>query len=250
MAQKGKRISKARETVDPHTQYSIEEAVKLVKKNATSKFDETIEIAINLGVDPKHADQVVRGVCDLPNGSGRNVRVAVFARDDKADEAKKAGADLVGAEELAEKTNYHPRWLLEWLKNQAAARILEYHEKDRFELTEVGSAVMANESDSLYFSAGAFNKPMRPEIIDKIADAFTTGVGFSYEEQGPTCAHGTERMLAPWTKLALIPKIIPQFEGLKEKLESHAVVADVGCGGGIAITTLAEIGRASCRERV
>lgn len=102
MAQKGKRINKARETVDPHTHYTIEDAVKLVKKNATSKFDETIEIAINLGVDPKHADQVVRGVCDLPNGSGRNVRVAVFARDDKADEAKKAGADLVGAEELAE----------------------------------------------------------------------------------------------------------------------------------------------------
>jgi len=102
MAQLGKRIRKARETVNRHTQYSLEDAVKMVKENANSKFDETVEIAINLGVDPKHADQVVRGVCDLPNGSGRKIRVAVFARDDKAEEAKKAGADLVGAEELAE----------------------------------------------------------------------------------------------------------------------------------------------------
>ena len=102
MAQLGKRIRKARETVDRHTQYSLEDAVKLVKENANSKFDETVEIAMNLGVDPKHADQVVRGVCDLPNGSGRKIRVAVFARDDKAEEAKKAGADIVGAEELAE----------------------------------------------------------------------------------------------------------------------------------------------------
>ena len=76
--------------------------MKLVKENANTKFDETVEIAMNLGVDPKHADQVVRGVCDLPNGSGRKIRVAVFARDDKAEEAKKAGADIVGAEELAE----------------------------------------------------------------------------------------------------------------------------------------------------
>lgn len=102
MAQLGKRIRKARETVNRHTQYSLEDAVKLVKENATSKFDETVEIAMNLAVDPKHADQVVRGVCDLPNGSGRKIRVAVFARDDKAEEAKKAGADIVGAEELAE----------------------------------------------------------------------------------------------------------------------------------------------------
>ncbi len=102
MSQAGKRIRSAREEIDRHAQYSLEDAVKLVKKNATSKFDETIEIAMNLGVDPKHADQVVRGVCDLPNGSGRKVRVAVFAKDDKAEEAKKAGADIVGSDELAE----------------------------------------------------------------------------------------------------------------------------------------------------
>jgi len=102
MAQAGKRIRNAREGIDRNAEYSVEEAVKLVKERATSKFDETIEIAMNLGVDPRHADQMVRGVVNLPNGTGRTVRVAVFAKGDKAEEAKKAGADIVGAEELAE----------------------------------------------------------------------------------------------------------------------------------------------------
>ena len=102
MAREGKRISKAREGIDRNTQYSVEEAVKLLKKGASAKFDETVEIAMNLGVDPRHADQMVRGVVSLPNGSGRSIRVAVFARGEKADEAKAAGAHIVGAEELAE----------------------------------------------------------------------------------------------------------------------------------------------------
>ena len=85
--------------------YSIEDAVKMVKDRANAKFDETIEVAMNLGVDPRHADQMVRGVCNLPNGSGRKVRVAVFAKGAKADEAKKAGADIVGAEDLFEIVN-------------------------------------------------------------------------------------------------------------------------------------------------
>ncbi|MEC8029405.1 MAG: 50S ribosomal protein L1 [Pseudomonadota bacterium] len=97
-----KRIKSAREGIDPKKIYCLEEAVKLVKERATAKFDETIEVALNLGVDPRHADQMVRGVVELPNGSGRSVRVAVFAKDAKADEAKEAGADLVGAEDLME----------------------------------------------------------------------------------------------------------------------------------------------------
>jgi large subunit ribosomal protein L1 len=97
-----KRIEKTREGIDPTRSYSLEEALKLVKQRATAKFDETIEVAMNLGVDPRHADQMVRGVCNLPNGSGRKVRVAVFAKGAKAEEAKKAGADIVGAEDLVE----------------------------------------------------------------------------------------------------------------------------------------------------
>lgn len=101
----GKRTLKAREGVDREKLYGLPEAVKLVKERAKAKFDETIEVAMNLGVDPRHADQMVRGVCNLPNGSGRTVRVAVFARGAKADEAKAAGADIVGAEDLVEKVN-------------------------------------------------------------------------------------------------------------------------------------------------
>jgi large subunit ribosomal protein L1 len=103
MAKPGKRIRSAREGVNRDKAYTIEEAVKLVKERAKAKFDETIEIAMNLGVDPRHADQMVRGVVSLPNGSGRSVRVGVFARGPKADEAKAAGADVVGAEDLVEK---------------------------------------------------------------------------------------------------------------------------------------------------
>jgi len=102
MAKLGKRTRAAREAFAGKDNLSVEEAVALVKGNATAKFDETVEIAVNLGVDPRHADQMVRGVIGLPNGTGKSVRVAVFARDAKADEAKAAGADIVGAEDLME----------------------------------------------------------------------------------------------------------------------------------------------------
>lgn len=100
---KGKRTLATREGVDRNKLYPLTEAVKMIKERAKAKFDETIEVAMNLGVDPRHADQMVRGVCNLPNGSGRTVRVGVFARGAKADEAKAAGANVVGAEDLVEK---------------------------------------------------------------------------------------------------------------------------------------------------
>ena len=102
MAKLGKRTRAAREAFAGKENLTVEEAVALVKGNAKAKFDETIEIAMNLGVDPRHADQMVRGTVTLPNGTGKTVRVAVFARGAKADEAKAAGADIVGAEDLME----------------------------------------------------------------------------------------------------------------------------------------------------
>ena len=102
MARIGKRMKAALEGLDEAAAYPVEEAVKLVKARAKAKFDETVEIAVNLNVDPRHADQMVRGVVSLPNGTGRTVRVAVFARDAKAEEAKAAGAYIIGAEDLAE----------------------------------------------------------------------------------------------------------------------------------------------------
>ena len=103
MTNLGKRTTKAREGVDREKLYSIDDAIKMIKERAKAKFDETIEVAMNLGIDPRHADQNVRGVVMLPHGTGKSLRVAVFARGDKAKQALDAGADLVGAEDLAEK---------------------------------------------------------------------------------------------------------------------------------------------------
>jgi large subunit ribosomal protein L1 len=105
MAKLPKRTAKAREGVDPRKLHKLEDAVKLVKARATAKFDETVEISLNLGVDPKYPDQQVRGVCNLPSGTGKTLRVAVFAKDKKAEEARAAGADIVGADDLFETIN-------------------------------------------------------------------------------------------------------------------------------------------------
>ena len=105
MAKLGKRIKTARDGIDRIKAYGLDEAVKLIKTRAKTKFDETVDISMNLGVDPKHADQMVRGVCNLPNGSGRSMRVAVFAKGAKAEEAKAAGAEVVGAEDLVEQVS-------------------------------------------------------------------------------------------------------------------------------------------------
>jgi large subunit ribosomal protein L1 len=102
MARPGKRIRASLARIDRTRAYALDEAVALLKGSATAKFDESVEIALNLGVDPRHADQMVRGTADLPHGTGKSIRIAVFARGDKAEEAKAAGADLVGAEDLAQ----------------------------------------------------------------------------------------------------------------------------------------------------
>lgn len=103
MTTKGKRLTSAYQTLEADRQYSLDEAIRLVKQNATAKFDETVEVSVRLGVDPRHADQMVRGVVSLPHGTGKQLRVAVFAKGDKAEEARAAGADVVGAEDLAER---------------------------------------------------------------------------------------------------------------------------------------------------
>jgi large subunit ribosomal protein L1 len=102
MARHGKRLRDLRAKIDPEKIYPLDEAIALIKASATAKFDESIEVALNLGVDPRHADQMVRGTADLPHGTGKTMRVAVFAKGDKAEEAKAAGADVVGAEDLAQ----------------------------------------------------------------------------------------------------------------------------------------------------
>lgn len=150
------------------------------------------------------------------------------------------GAGPVTAAQLAAQTGLQERWLFEWLRGQAAARLLDYHDPDRFELSEVGAAVLADEEHSLSFAAGAFAGQTPPETVDKIIDAFRTGIGLTYEELGPNAAHRTERMLGPWTRQELVPRILPALEGVVDKLQAGAVAADVGCGGGVALMTMAQ----------
>ncbi len=150
------------------------------------------------------------------------------------------GVGAVTAAELAAQTGLKERWLLEWLRGQAAARLLDYHDGDRFELTKIGAAVLADEEGSLAFASGAFSGQTPPATVDKLVDAFRTGIGLSYEELGPNAAHRTERMLGPWVRQALVPQIIPALDGVSEKLARGAMVADVGCGGGLALAAMAE----------
>ncbi|MEE3328789.1 MAG: class I SAM-dependent methyltransferase [Myxococcota bacterium] len=148
------------------------------------------------------------------------------------------GAGPLSAKDLADRTGLQERWLLEWLRGQAAARLVDSRDGETFELSAEGAMVLADE-ENLSFAAGAFSSPMAPETLDKLADAFKTGIGLSYEELGPNAAHRTERMLGPWTRNALVPQLIPTLDGVLEKLEAGALVADIGCGGGIAVTTMA-----------
>ena len=143
------------------------------------------------------------------------------------------------AEHLAGRTGLHPRWLREWLRGQAAAGLVESEDGERFHLTNVQRAVLADEDGSLFFSAGAFGGPLPGEVVEGIADAFRTGVGLPYDALGPAGAHTVERMLAPWARLMLVPVVLPALDGVVERLRAGATVVDVGCGGGLVLELLA-----------
>jgi 2-polyprenyl-3-methyl-5-hydroxy-6-metoxy-1,4-benzoquinol methylase len=152
-----------------------------------------------------------------------------------------AGQAPMTAPQLAARTGLHERWLREWLRSQAAAGLLETDDGEMFELTPEGAEVLADESGSLWFAAGAFlGGVAAPDVVERLADAFRTGRGLSYDDMGPSAAHGVERMLGPWTRLALVPRILPALEDVVAKLERGACVADVGCGSGVALLAMAE----------
>ncbi len=151
-----------------------------------------------------------------------------------------AGAGPLDAAELARRTGLDTRWVLEWLRGQGAAGLLLWHADDRFELEPAGAAVLADEEGSLAFAAGAFGPPSAPEFVDGLVDAFRTGVGMPYDRQGPAGVHRTERMLGPWTRLALVPRILPALEGVVARLETGGQVVDIGCGAGVAVVALAQ----------
>jgi 2-polyprenyl-3-methyl-5-hydroxy-6-metoxy-1,4-benzoquinol methylase len=152
-----------------------------------------------------------------------------------------AGAGRLSADELAARTGLHHRWVLEWLRGQAAAALVDTEDGTSFALSDEGAQVLAHEAGSLWFAAGAFTGgAASPETTDRLAEAFRTGIGLRYDDLGPSAAHQVERMLAPWSRLALVPIILPSIEGVAERLGDGALVADVGCGAGVALLTLAE----------
>ena len=151
-----------------------------------------------------------------------------------------AGAGPLTSEGLASRTGLHERWVREWLRNQGAAGLLTWGDDDRFDLTPAGAAVLADEDGSLAFAAGAFSGGIDPEYVDALAEAFRTGVGLTYDRQGPAGAHRTARMLGPWARLALVPVILPALDGVVERLEQGTDVLDIGCGAGLALLAMAE----------
>ena len=151
-----------------------------------------------------------------------------------------AGAGPLTAGDLAERTGLKERWLLEWLRGQAAAGLLESVDGERFELTAEGAAVLADEESSIWYAAGAFQgSVVPPEVLERLAAAFRTGTGLTYDDLGPAAAETAERMLGPWTRLSLVPTILPAIGGVPERLERGARVADLGCGSGVALLTMA-----------
>lgn len=150
-----------------------------------------------------------------------------------------AGAGPISSVDLASLTGLDERLLREWLLGQAAAHLLERDEAGRFELTNVGAAVLADEEGSLDFAAGAFRGGIEPYNIDALVESFRTGVGVSYEQQGSAAAAGLARMTGPWSRHALTSSILPALDGVVDKLEAGATVIDVGCGAGVTATTLA-----------
>jgi 2-polyprenyl-3-methyl-5-hydroxy-6-metoxy-1,4-benzoquinol methylase len=151
-----------------------------------------------------------------------------------------AGLGPVQAADVAASTGLHERWLLEWLRGQAAAGLIDSGDGQTFELSAEAEAVLADRENSLLFAAGAFGGGLAPpDEVDRLAAAFQSGIGLSYEDRGPSAAHAVERMTEQWTRLALVPLILPALDGVVASLTAGAQVADVGCGSGVALLALA-----------
>ncbi|MCP3856332.1 MAG: methyltransferase domain-containing protein [Actinomycetia bacterium] len=172
---------------------------------------------------------------------GEQVSLMVHLGDQLGLYGAMRGQGPMSSDELAVNTGLHERLLREWLYGQAAAGLIEGpDDESRFELSEIQAAVLADEQNSLAFAAGAFRGGIEPGVLDKIANSFRTGVGVTYEEQGASAAAGLARMTGPWSRLALNSVILPALDGVVAKLEAGASVVDIGCGGGVTLTTIAE----------
>ena len=160
---------------------------------------------------------------------GEQVSLMIYLGDELGLYKAMAGGGPMSTHDVAGVADLNERFVREWLLGQAAAGLIDRHDDGTYELTAVGAAVLADEQDSLAFSAGAFRGGVEREVLDKIADSFRTGIGVTYEEQGPNAAAGLARMTGPWSRLALTSTVLPALDGVVDKLEAGASVVDVGC---------------------
>ncbi|MGI8491789.1 MAG: class I SAM-dependent methyltransferase [Acidimicrobiales bacterium] len=190
------------------------------------------------GVDPDRLGALALRVWKYKEGEA--VALMIHLGDRLGLYRSMAGEGPMTAEQIAQRSGTHPRWVLEWARSQAAAGLLDTEDGERFELTPEAKEVLADDVGSLWFAAGAFRGGVAaPEVVDRLAEAFRTGVGLSYDDLGPSAAHAVERMLGPWSRLALVPRVLPALDGVVERLDSGGNVADVGCGAGVALLALA-----------
>ncbi len=171
---------------------------------------------------------------------GEQVAVTIHLGDRLGLYAAMAGAGPLSSHDLAASVELDERLVREWLFGQAAAQLIDRHDDESFELTPVQAQVLAHEDTSIDFAAGAFRGGIEPDVLDRLAESFRTGVGISYEEQGAAAAAGLARMTAPRSRHALTSEVLPGLDGVVAKLETGATVIDVGCGGGVTLTTIAQ----------
>ena len=171
---------------------------------------------------------------------GEQVSLMVYLGDTLGLYKTMSSRGVMTSHEVAAAADLHERFVREWLLGQAAAGLIDRHDDGSFELTDVQSAVLADEENSINFAAGAFRGGVDSTVLHKIADSFRTGVGMTYQEQGPNAAAGLARMTGPWSRLALTSTVLPALAGVEDKLDAGALVVDVGCGGGVMLTTLAQ----------
>jgi len=171
---------------------------------------------------------------------GEQVSLMIYLGDQLNLYKTMAGGGVMTSHDVAGEAGLNERFVREWLLGQAAAGLIDRHDDGSFELTAVQAAILADEENSIAFAAGAFRGGVEPAVLDKIADSFRTGIGVTYQEQGPNAAAGLARMTGPWSRLALTSTVLPALDGVTDKLEAGASVVDIGCGGGVMLCTLAE----------
>jgi SAM-dependent methyltransferase len=189
-------------------------------------------------IDPEKLRHTAEKVFDLLGGA--YVSAMVYLGDKMGLYAALNGAGPLSSEEFARKTGLHERWVREWLHGQTAAGLIEYAGEGCFALTPEAAMVLADEQSPMFLAGGFCALPQQLAVLDRLPEAFKTGIGLTYDALGPEVNRGVERLLAPWFRTQLVPVALPRLDGVVAKLEAGAKVADIGCGSGIAVIEMAK----------